>query len=135
LDHKLGSSNVWIDGLVHQIQLMTYGNGMITTPLPIENPPTTHVGNPQLVLVTNCLICGFYYACKNIVVASCGYIYYLFCMAIYMENKAIVCASATCGKPLDTNWLTTMRFQQVSMLLKWSNPNFTKFAKMRHSTQ
>jgi hypothetical protein len=26
-------------GLVHQIQLMTYGNGMITTPLPIENPP------------------------------------------------------------------------------------------------
>lgn len=46
LDHRLGSSNVWIDGLVHQIQLMTYGNGMITTPLPIENPPTSHVGNP-----------------------------------------------------------------------------------------
>jgi len=31
LDHRLGISNVWIDGLVHQIQLMTYGNGMIVT--------------------------------------------------------------------------------------------------------
>jgi hypothetical protein len=46
LDHRLGSSNVWIDRLVHQIQLMTYGNGVITTPLPIENPPTSHVQNP-----------------------------------------------------------------------------------------
>jgi hypothetical protein len=88
LDHRLGISNVWIDGLVHQIQLMTYGNGMITTPFPIENPITPLVGNLKLVLVTNCLICGFYYACKNIVVASCGYTYHLFCMAIYMENKS-----------------------------------------------
>jgi len=68
LDHRLGNSNVWIDGLVHQIQLMTYGNGMINTPLPIENPTITPIGNPQLVLVTNSLICEFYYACKNIVV-------------------------------------------------------------------
>jgi hypothetical protein len=64
LGHRLGCINIWIDGLVHQIQFMTYGNGMITTPLPIENP--------SLVLVINCLICRFYYACKNIVVASCG---------------------------------------------------------------
>ncbi len=46
-----------------------------------------------------------------------------------MENKAIICASATCGKPLDTNWLIATGFQRMSMLLKWSNPNFTKFAK------
>jgi hypothetical protein len=102
-DHKLGSSNVWIDGLVHQIQFMTYGNGIITTPLLIENFVTLSVGNLQLVLVTNCLIYGFYYACKNIVVASCGCTYHLFCMVIYMENKTIVWANATYGKPLDIN--------------------------------
>jgi hypothetical protein len=45
---------------------MTYGNGMIATLLPIENPPIALVGNPQLVLITNCPICGFYYACKNL---------------------------------------------------------------------
>jgi hypothetical protein len=101
LDHKVGNNKVWIDGLVHQIQFMTYGNGMITTPLPIENPPIVPIGDPQLVLVTNCLIYGFYYACKNIVVISCGCTYHLFYMAIYMENKAIVCVIATCGKPLD----------------------------------
>jgi hypothetical protein len=42
LDHRLGSSKIWIDGLVHQIQLMTYGNGMN----PIENPPITLVEDP-----------------------------------------------------------------------------------------
>jgi len=56
LDHRLGSSNVWINGLVYQIQLITYGNGMITTPFPIEIPFTFYVGNPQLVLIMNCVI-------------------------------------------------------------------------------
>ncbi len=46
-----------------------------------------------------------------------------------MENKANVSASATYGKPLDIDWLTTTRFQGMNMLLKQSNPNFTKFAK------
>jgi hypothetical protein len=58
LDHKLGSSKVRIDGLVHHIQFLTYANGMTTIPLPIENPPTTPIGDPQLVLVTNCPIYG-----------------------------------------------------------------------------
>jgi hypothetical protein len=46
LDRKLGSNKVWIDELVHQIQLMTYRNGMTTTPLPIENPPIVPIGDP-----------------------------------------------------------------------------------------
>jgi hypothetical protein len=46
LDHRLGSSNVWIDGLVHQLQLMTYGNGIITTSFPIENLVIALVANP-----------------------------------------------------------------------------------------
>jgi hypothetical protein len=36
LDKKLGNNKVWIDGLVHQIQLMTHGSGVFTFPFPIE---------------------------------------------------------------------------------------------------
>jgi len=30
-------SKVWIDGLVHQVQLMAHGRGIINAPFPIEN--------------------------------------------------------------------------------------------------
>jgi hypothetical protein len=59
---------------------MTHGSGVFTPPLPIENPLEPPEGDSQLMLVTNYPIYGFYYACKNIVVASCGCIYHLFCM-------------------------------------------------------
>jgi hypothetical protein len=38
LTHRTSSNRVWIDGLVHQIQLMAHGSGIINAPLPIENP-------------------------------------------------------------------------------------------------
>jgi hypothetical protein len=118
LDQKLGNNKVWIDGLVHQIQLMTHGSGVFTFPLPIENLLELLEGDSQLVFVTNCPISGFYYVCKNIVVALCGCTYHLFCMAIHLESKAIICVNATCGKPLSTNWLSTTRFHQLYMVLK-----------------
>jgi hypothetical protein len=86
---------------------MTHGNGVFTSPLPIENPLEALEGDSQLVFVTNCPIYGFYYACKNIVITSCGCTYDLFCMATHLENKSIVYAGVTCGKPLSTNWLST----------------------------
>jgi len=86
---------------------MTHGNGVFTSPLPIENPLEALEGDSQLVFVTNCPIHGFYYACKNIVITSCGCTYHLFCMATHLESKSIVYVGVTCGKPLSTNWLST----------------------------
>jgi hypothetical protein len=106
LDQKLGNNKVWINVLVHQIQLMTHGSGVFTSPLPIENLFGPFEKDSQLVLVTNCPICGFYYACKNIVVALCGCTYHLFCMAIHLESKATICVGATCEKLLSTYWLS-----------------------------
>jgi hypothetical protein len=111
LDKKLGNCKVWINVLVHKIQLMTHGNGVFTSPLPIENPLEPLEGDSQLVLVTNCPICGFYYACKNIVDSLCGCTYHLFCMVIHLESKTTICVGATCGKLLSTYWLSTTRFQ------------------------
>jgi hypothetical protein len=37
LKHKVSSSKVSTDGLVHRIQLMAHGSGIINAPLPIEN--------------------------------------------------------------------------------------------------
>jgi hypothetical protein len=134
LDQKLGNNKVWINGLVHQIQLMTHGNGVFTSPLPIENPLETPKGDSQLVFVTNCPIYGFYYPCKNIVITPCRCTYHLFCMAIHLESKSIVCVGAICGKSLSTNWLSTTRFQQLYMVLEHPKletfgPNLTKYAK------
>jgi hypothetical protein len=86
---------------------MTHGSGVFTPPLPIENPFEPLERDSQLVLVTNCPIYGFYYARKNIVVASCGCTYHLFCMVIHLKSKAIVRAGAICGKPLSTYWFST----------------------------
>jgi hypothetical protein len=36
LDHRLDISKVWINRLVHQIQLMTYGNGMMPLPFRLQ---------------------------------------------------------------------------------------------------
>jgi hypothetical protein len=52
LDKKLGINKVWIDGLVHQTQLMTHGSGVFTFPLPIENPLEPPKGDSEFVLVT-----------------------------------------------------------------------------------
>jgi len=38
LTHRTLSNRIWIDGLVHKIQLMAHGSGIINAPLPIENP-------------------------------------------------------------------------------------------------
>jgi hypothetical protein len=113
---------------------MTHQNCVFTFPLPIKNPLEPHDRDSQLVFVTNYPIYGFYYACRNIVVTLCGCTYHLFCMAIQLESKAIICVGATCGKPLSTNWLSTTRFQQLYMMLKHPkletfSPNLTKYAK------
>jgi hypothetical protein len=90
---------------------MNHGNGVFTFPLPIENPFEPLKGDSHLVLVINCPMCGLYYVCNNIVVASCGCIYHLFCMAIHLESKTIVCVGATCGKLLSTDCFSTIRIQ------------------------
>jgi hypothetical protein len=89
---------------------MIHGSGVFTSPLPIGNPFEPFEKDSHLVLVTNCPIYGFYYACKNIIIALCGCTYHLFCMAIHLENKATICVGATCGKLLSINWLSTTRF-------------------------
>jgi len=37
MTHGMLGNKVWINGLVHQIQLMAHGRGIINAPLPIEN--------------------------------------------------------------------------------------------------
>jgi hypothetical protein len=50
------------------------------------------------------------YAYNNVVLASCGCNYHLFCFGVYLENKATVCVGCTCGEQLEMDWMTSVGF-------------------------
>ncbi len=89
LTHRMSGSKVWIDGLVHQIQLMAHGNGIINAPLPIENLMNMLGGQFGNFWVTPCLICGLFYACNNILVSYCGCTYQHFCMVYIWRPRLL----------------------------------------------
>jgi hypothetical protein len=134
LTHRVSSSKVWIDGLVHQIQLMAHRNGIINTPLPIENPKNMLVAQFGNFWVTPCPIYGLFYACNNILVSSCGCTYHHFCMDVHLETKAF-CANPTCGKVLlSKEWITSVGFNHISIKFKrpkleMPNPRSIRFAQ------
>ncbi len=95
---------------MHQIHLMTSGNGIISNPLPINNPTTLPPRRPSFVIITCCPICGLSYVCNNVVFTSCGCTYYLFCLGVYLENKTTICVGRTCGEQLEMDWMTSVGF-------------------------
>jgi hypothetical protein len=118
LTHKALGSKVWIDGLVHQIQLMAHGSGIINAPLPVENLRNMLVRQFGNFWVTPFLICGLFYACNNILVSSCGCAYHHFCVGVHLETKAIVCANPSCGKVLLKESITSVGFNHISIKFK-----------------
>jgi hypothetical protein len=114
----MSGSKVWIDGLVHRIQLMAHGNGIINTPLPIENLMNMLAWQSGNFWVTPCLIYGLFYACNNILVSSCGSTYHHFCMGVHLETKVTICVNPTCGKVLSKDWITSVGFNHINMKFK-----------------
>jgi hypothetical protein len=133
LDHRMTSSKMWVDGLLQQIQLMANGSGITNLPLPIDNPCKLPTWQTSIVSMTNCPICTLFDAYNN-VVASCGCIYHLFYLGIYLECEMNVCVVPNYGKTLSMDWLSSMGFNQLNMLLKRpklkkSSPKFTRTSK------
>jgi len=118
LTHKISSSKVWIDVLVHQIQLMAHGSGINNAPLPGENPRNMFIGQFGNFWVTPYLICGLFYACNNILVSSCGCTYHHFCMGVHLETKATICVNPTYRKILLEEWITSVGFNHINMKFK-----------------
>jgi hypothetical protein len=130
----MSGSKVWINGLVHRIQLMAHGSGIINAPLPIENPKNMLAGQFGNFWVTPCPIYGLFYACNNILVSSCGCTYHHFYMNVHLETKATICVNPTSGKILLEQWITSVGFNHKSMKFKspkveMPNPGFIKFAQ------
>ncbi len=107
LTHRMLGSKIWIDGLVHQIQLMSHGNGIINAPFPIENRKNMLIGQFGNFWVTPCLIYGLFYACNNILVSSYACTYHHFCIGVHLETKVIVYTNPTYGKVLLEEWITS----------------------------
>jgi hypothetical protein len=72
LDNQGTINKIWIQGLLRHIHLMSNGEGVSSTPLPIEDPPTMLVGSSRVIFVEPCPICSFYFMCNNILMLSCG---------------------------------------------------------------
>jgi hypothetical protein len=125
---------MWVGGLLQQIQLMANGSGITSLPLPIDNPRKLPTRQPFLVSMTDCPIWTLFYVCNNVVVASYGCTYHLFYLGIYLECKMNVCVVPNYGKTLSMDWLSSMGFHQLNMLLKRpklekSNLEFTRTSK------
>jgi hypothetical protein len=118
LTQRISSSKIWIDGLVHQIQLMAHGSGIINAPLPIENPRNMLIGQFGNFWVTPYLSYGLFYACNNIFVSSYGCTYHHFCMGVHLETKATICANPICRKILSEEWITSVGFNHINMKFK-----------------
>lgn len=53
----------------------------------------------------------FLFATNNIVVGSCGCTYHPFCIAIHFEGKFEICASPTCDKNFENEWITSISYK------------------------
>jgi hypothetical protein len=84
--------------------------------------------------VIDCPICTLSSSCNNVVVASYGCTYHPFCLGIHLECKMNVCVTPNYIKTLSMDWLLSMGFNQLNMLLKRpklekSNPKSTRTSK------
>ncbi len=116
LTHKITSNKMWIDGLVHEIQLMAHVSGMTSTPF--RNWKFYHhfynvskkflLGSVFNLWVAPCLQKHSY----------CGCFCHRLCMGLHLDNHVNACASPNCGKILSKEWITSVAFKRINMLLK-----------------
>jgi hypothetical protein len=67
---------LWAEGLAKNINIMSNGVDVTTNPLPLKNPKSMSIRNPNAIIVKACPICSSLYACNNILVLSCGFTYH-----------------------------------------------------------
>jgi hypothetical protein len=118
LGFQISCNVLWAKGLAKQINLMSNGANVTTTPLPLKNPKSMFVGSSCAIIIKACPICSSFYVCNNIMVLSCGYTYHQFCVGLHFESKATHYVNRTCGKPIFNDWIVSYGFQQKSLLLK-----------------
>jgi hypothetical protein len=111
LDQQASQSKLWITGLLHQIHFMSNCSDVTTTPLPIKNPSDMHVQSFSIIHVQACPICGLFYSCNNIVVASCRCTYHPFWLGVHLDKRATHCAKPSCGEQFLINWITSYGFK------------------------
>lgn len=99
---------------------MSNGDGVSSKLLPIKNPLELPKGFFDFLKIKHCPICGFFFACYNLSITSCGCTYHRFCLAIYMETKSAKCVRPSCEKPLFMDWITSFEFKHIN--LTWRTP-------------
>jgi hypothetical protein len=76
LGFQISHNVLWVEGLAKQINLMSNGANVTTTPLPLKNPKSMSIKSPSAIIVKACPICSSFYVCNNILVLSYGYTYH-----------------------------------------------------------
>ena len=103
----------WVAKLTEQVQMMAVGSGMGTTPLPLRNPKVATEGRGQVIVVSNCPVCGFNFLCHNISVADCSCTYHHFCLAAWLSDGRRRCAKEFCEQEFCQDWLDSFGANQV----------------------
>ena len=103
----------WVAKLTEQVQLMAVGSGMGTTPLPLRNPRQPTEGRGQVIIVSNCPVCGFNFLCHNISVADCSCTYHHFCLAAWLSDGRRRCAKEFCEMEFSQDWLDSFGANQI----------------------
>jgi hypothetical protein len=93
-------------------------NGHFKSDLIISNPtPTTHSTtrttnfSTLIVDLDPCPICKTFYANHEFVVASCDYLYHLWCIAIHV-HLSVNCIKESCGNHLISNGASLVEISQ-----------------------
>jgi len=84
------------------------GEGVIVSPVPIENPTTMATNTFGVYFISPCPLCRLFFACNNIVLTSCVCIYHPFCLNVHVGGKdSRKCASQTCGENFLEEWFNS----------------------------
>lgn len=78
-------------------------------PTPIERLKDHEKTN--IVYVENCPACGEHFHCNDIVVASCGHCYHLFCISS-LCSKSRTCIAKFCNEEFDSQWRLSFGFTE-----------------------
>jgi len=112
LDHQVDHSKIWIQGLVHQVQLMSNGSKVTIAPLLVKSPNNILTRRLSSITVMACPICDFFNENNDIIMMSCGCTYHPFCLIMYiMELKVDACARLTCQEVFSNHWITKFGFK------------------------
>jgi hypothetical protein len=76
LEFQISRNVLWAKGLAKQINLMSNGAHVTTTPLPLKNLKSMSIESPSAIIIKTCPTCLSFYACNTIMVLSCGCTYH-----------------------------------------------------------